>query len=143
MTNLDCIGYQPDIWCNPSDAMESVLNMLKQYELASEETASGLYEKLDGTAINRNNITLQFLEFSGIEPNSGFGTGELGSHDVYVCVDGKRTADFTVEAVDTDICLAEKTADGRIQIQALDFGFGLIRITVGKTTSEFTWVCLP
>ena len=142
MTNLDCIGYEPDIWCNPTNAMESVLNMLKQYELASEETVSSLYEKLDGTAMNRNNITLGFLDFI-VPPNSGFGTDEMGIHYAAVLVNGEQTDDFTVESLDPNICVCEKTEDGRIQIQTTGTGFGPICVTVGKTTAEFTWVCMP
>ena len=142
MTNLDCIGYTPDIWCNPATAMESVLNMLKQYELASEETVSVLYEQLDGTAMNRNNITLQFLDFV-VPPYSGFGTDELGIHYAAVLADGEQTTDFTVESLNPDICVCEKIEDGRIQIQTTGTGFGPICVTVGKTTAEFTWVCMP
>lgn len=32
--NTDEIGFQPDLWVNPSDALESVINMCKYYKLS-------------------------------------------------------------------------------------------------------------
>lgn len=40
--NIDGIGIEPDIWCNPSDSLESVLNMLVNYNLADSSTVNAL-----------------------------------------------------------------------------------------------------
>lgn len=141
ITNVDDTGYEPDVWCNPSTSLEAVLNMLKQYDLTPLQAVSSLYEQLDGTAINRHNITLQFANVD-VQPGNGFGAPQLTDYYIPVLSDGEITGDFTVEYEDNGVCICEKTADGQILVRALDYGTCTISITVGKTTANFTWVCL-
>ena len=141
ITNVDDTGYEPDVWCNPSTSLEAVLNMLKQNDLTSLQTVTSLYEQLDGIALNRHNITLQFAN-NDVQPGNGFGAPQLMDYYIPVFADGEQTGDFTVEYEDNGVCICEKTADGQLLVRALDYGYCAISITVEKTTANFTWVCL-
>lgn len=42
MDNVDYKGYEPDLWCNPKTALQSVLNMVERYDLGSAEGVAAL-----------------------------------------------------------------------------------------------------
>ena len=44
--NVDGIGYEPDVWCNPKTALSASLNLIKQYGLANEAAVSAMASKL-------------------------------------------------------------------------------------------------
>ena len=44
--NVDDKGYEPDVWCNPVDALDAVLNMLLRYDLTDETSWQNLKSNL-------------------------------------------------------------------------------------------------
>jgi len=46
LENVDFRGFEPDVWCDPEIVLESVLKMLRYYDLASAEAVTALREKL-------------------------------------------------------------------------------------------------
>lgn len=48
MENVDGKGYEPDLWCNPKTALQSVLNMVERYDLGSAEGVAALRAQLPG-----------------------------------------------------------------------------------------------
>lgn len=46
MGNVDYKGYEPDLWCNPKTALQSVLNMVERYDLGSAEGVAALRVQL-------------------------------------------------------------------------------------------------
>ncbi len=46
MDNVDYKGYEPDLWCNPKTALQSVLNMVEHYDLGSAEGVAALRAQL-------------------------------------------------------------------------------------------------
>lgn len=48
MDNVDYKGYEPDLWCNPKTALQSVLNMVERYDLGSAEGVAALRAQLPG-----------------------------------------------------------------------------------------------
>lgn len=44
--NVDGIGYEPDVWCNPQTALSASLNLIKQYGLADEAAVSAMAKQL-------------------------------------------------------------------------------------------------
>lgn len=46
MGNVDYKGYEPDLWCNPKTALQSVLNMVERYDLGSAEGVAALRAQL-------------------------------------------------------------------------------------------------
>lgn len=46
MDNVDYKGYEPDLWCNPKTALQSVLNMVERYDLGSAEGVAALRAQL-------------------------------------------------------------------------------------------------
>lgn len=47
MKNVDGIGYEPDIWCNPKDALEAVRNLIKNEGYASVDSTSELKKQIE------------------------------------------------------------------------------------------------
>ena len=48
MENVEGKGYEPDLWCNPKTALQSVLNMVERYDLGSAEGVAALRAQLPG-----------------------------------------------------------------------------------------------
>lgn len=46
MDNVDYKGYEPDLWCNPKTALQSVLSMVERYDLGSAEGVAALRAQL-------------------------------------------------------------------------------------------------
>ena len=46
MDNVDYKGYEPDLWCNPKTALQSVLNLVERYDLGSAEGVAALRAQL-------------------------------------------------------------------------------------------------
>lgn len=46
MDNVDYKGYEPDLWCNPKTALQSVLNIVERYDLGSAEGVAALRAQL-------------------------------------------------------------------------------------------------
>ena len=46
LKNVDGIGYEPDVWCNPQTALSASLNLIKQYGLADEAAVSAMAKQL-------------------------------------------------------------------------------------------------
>lgn len=44
--NVDYKGYAPDVWCNPKDALDAVINMLLRYDLTDISTWQNLKSNL-------------------------------------------------------------------------------------------------
>ncbi len=46
VANVDNKGYTPDIWCNPSNALKAVTNMLKKQNYISADTSKYFMEQV-------------------------------------------------------------------------------------------------
>lgn len=52
--NVDFKGYEPDVWCDPKTALQSVLNMMVRSGLCTADTAAGLRTALLPVIIQEN-----------------------------------------------------------------------------------------
>ena len=66
--NIDGLGYEPDIWCNPEDALTSALMFLQYYGLADQQSVQPLYRESTPPA----NLRILW-HGSEILPGQGFG----------------------------------------------------------------------
>ncbi|MBO4353708.1 MAG: hypothetical protein J5860_02085, partial [Clostridia bacterium] len=109
MENLDGIGNEPDIWCNPADALDIALKMIVNEGLATKAETDGLLKKMPIEF--SNDITLKIGNYS-IKAGGGFGgIGNIG----YVYFKDKIVTDFTVTVLD-DTCGNVINDNGKIKI---------------------------
>ncbi len=165
--NVEFKGYEPDVWCNPADALDAAINLLVKYDLTDKTTAEALLEGIETLAPNTVDMSeyitqitptpeptpvLQFPEqieqetpgvalyyFQGQPWISypGGGTGSRGPLTMAVYLDGQRTTDFTVSDWDTAICDIEKTTDGFLLITPKTPGKTYYTVTVGDVSGQF------
>lgn len=65
VANVDNKGYTPDIWCNPSNALKAVTNMLKKQNYISADTSKYFMEQV-GDRYNQKWRQADFQTVSGI-----------------------------------------------------------------------------
>ena len=135
--NIDGIGYEPDIWCNPADALTSALLFLQNYDLADEESVQPLYDTLQPPP----NLSLRWYEHT-ILPDQTFGQIVGNNNFATVFVDGKAITDFTVESGETSMLGVEKTEIGKIRfMQMASFEGECFPFTITYQGHEFTFNC--
>jgi hypothetical protein len=133
MENVDYKGYEPDVWCNPQNALDAVLALLKNNDLASDTSNM---QPLETPVLA--DLTLD-RDGTAIMPGSGFGCGPGNTCTVTVLDGGVKITDYTVEVADTNVCTAAKAADGSLVIQALEAGESQITITTSRGSASFTF----
>lgn len=125
--NIDGIGYEPDVWCNPSEALTSALMFLQHYGLADEQSVQTLYKESTPPADLR-----VLWHGNEILPGQVFGViPDHGDDNILVTVDGKQTSDFTVKSESPEIMRAEKVNGGKIRLtRVTPFGGKNIGFTI-------------
>lgn len=132
--SVDYRGYEPDIWCNPADALDAVMNMLIYYGVAEEEPLLAIKDELS----SYYEITLRMPKGEVVQPENGFGTGDK-EIAFTVLADGEKFNDFTVESGDQTVCTVEKNNDATFTLHSLTPGDSWITITCGKSSARFRW----
>lgn len=135
MELVDGKGYEPDVWCNPMDSVEPVLKMIENYGLREQETVSKMKENLNGVVLGVKIISFKWGK-EVIESGRGGGTSG-GEHIMTVLANGEPYSDFTVKSEDENVCVAEKTDDGKIKITVTGNGATWINVTDGANFGKF------
>lgn len=142
MENVDCIGYTPDLWCQPDESLNAVMNLLVEYDLATTEEAASLQTLIEQDAVNKpSSITLCWTEASGETIEIGGRERRVeqpGTYYLTACFNGTPDADFTVTSSAPAFCSVEKTEDGRIKV--VTTGYGCAAITVRYAAAEQTFL---
>ena len=136
--NVDGIGYEPDIWCNPEEALTSALMFLQYYGLADQQSVQPLYRESTPPA------DLRILwHGSEILPGQGFGDiPDRGDDHVLITVDGKQVTDFTVTSNEPATMRAEKVNGGKIRLTRLkSFGGKFIGLTIHYNGKDYGFAC--
>jgi len=107
--NIDGIGYEPDIWCNPAEAFSNALMFLQNYGIVGEESVQPLYLQ----SLPPVDLCILAWEHE-ILSGQTFGCISERGAIVYVTVDGQQVYDFTVRSESPEMMTAELTADGKI-----------------------------
>ena len=106
--NIDGVGYEPDIWCEPQHALQYALLFLRNYGLADEESITPLLEMAEPAA----NLVVHWM---GVEIEPGWTFGDIGEdgNSIYVIVDEEAITDFTVTSAEPDIMSARKAKEDK------------------------------
>jgi len=116
--NVDFKGYEPDIWCNPLDALDCVLNMLLRYEL----TDSATWQSLSANPLLQKplNLTIRWQSFE-ILPGNNFGSiMDSGKEFIKVYNSTERITDFTVQSEAPELLEVGVAADGQLYLNRLN-----------------------
>lgn len=132
--SVDYRGYEPDIWCNPADALDAVMNMLIYYGVAEEASLLAIKDELS----SHHEIALRMPWGDVARPEEGFGTGDK-EIAFTVLADGEEFADFTIESGDQSVCTVEKNDDATFTLHSLAHGDSWLTITCGKSSARFHW----
>lgn len=134
LQSVDYRGYEPDIWCNPADALDAVMNMLIYYGVAEEASLLAIKDELS----SHHEIALRMPWGDIARPEEGFGTGDK-EITFTVLADGEEFADFTIESGDQSVCTVEKNDDATFTLHSLAHGDSWLTITCGKSSARFRW----
>jgi len=131
-TNVDGVGYAPDIYCDPSYALDAALalvgsDMKIEHDLESSGGSSAF-------APGSPRISLEVFETS-VSAGQTFGTN-AGTHYLPVFLDGKETGDFTFSNTDDSVAVFSK-ADGRLRMKITGNGHSVLSVTAGGVTTSF------
>ena len=148
--NVDGIGYEPDIWCNPADALDIALKMIVTQGLASETDVEALKKKIpDRMFTGVGNFELRETDRISIffdDTTSPYGPSVSAKESFSVRGDfasvrylGLPITDFTVEVLDETLGTIE-VVDGKLKFNSLTNKKRCVfRIYYNGEYSEFYW----
>lgn len=111
--NVDNKGYMPDIWCNPSNALKAVTNMLKKQNYISADTSKYFMEQVGD---KYNEVCIKFVG-SLVPADSGF--GRIGNDKLDVVCNGKTITNYTVISSDSSKMEASRLSNGKLSLKAV------------------------
>lgn len=114
MTNVDGIGYEPDVWCNPKDALGAAYNLIIKTGYADKSSINQLKSKIK--ASTPDEITLKWGSFI-IPACEGFGCPGF-NNDLTVMCNGEKISDYKAYFEDSSFGSIEKNKDGTMHIKA-------------------------
>ena len=135
MDNVDGKGYEPDIWCNPKNALEATYNLIVKAGFADQKTVDKLAEKVEEAT--PATITLKWDNHI-IPEGDGFGTRNFND-TVTVYNNGKNITDYKVIFEDPSCGTATKNADGTLQLKAKKQGQWTMYIEYKGVKHKFGW----
>lgn len=130
-TNVDGVGYTPDIYCDPSYALDAALKLVgSDMKIEHDLDSSG------STAFNPGSSRIN-VEFSGSTVFAGqtFGTNS-GSHTIPVLLDGKEISNFTFTNTEDAVATFQKI-DGKLRMKITGNGYSVLSVTAGGVTASF------
>ncbi|MBQ9968917.1 MAG: hypothetical protein IJP15_00275 [Oscillospiraceae bacterium] len=137
MENIDSKGYMPDVWCNPKDALDFAIELIRNYELVSTEAL----EAFETTFESQKPISINLRWDNGdniiLKPGVGFGRPQ-GTQTFTVLVDGEPYTDFQVVNEDDKVCKVE-IIDGKIKLIPMVSGDSNLTIIIGNNQASFRW----
>lgn len=137
-TNVDGVGYTPDVWCDPAFSLDAVLALLgSDMEIVHKENESiGGVEYFEPGS---SRITMGFLEYT-VECGTNFGTNS-GTYDLTVYLDGKETSGFTFSNADDSVVSFQK-AGGKLRMTIKGNGHSVLSVTAAGVTTNFGCVVM-
>ncbi len=124
--NIDGIGYEPDIWCDPENALNSAVALLQNAGIADDKTAEVIAEPV--------NLTLKFYGHS-VSPGMTFGnigdSSDSNRDEASILVDGEPVDDFEVRSGDESLMKAEKGKGNILYLTRMkSFDGGVVEVIV-------------
>lgn len=135
--NIDGIGFEPDIWCEPTQAASSALKLLQYYGVLDAESIQPLYEQL----LPPVDLRVVWHEHE-VLPGQCFGDIVGENNFVDVVVDGSIVTDFTVVSEEPTKLGAERTKDGKVKLSKIDsFNGEMFPFTITYQGQDITFNC--
>ena len=131
---VDYKGYEPDIWCNPKDALDAVFNMVRRNATADKKTIEELKSATDEIS---KSITLKFDKYT-IREDTAFGA-DFAKDEISVYYSDKKIKDYTFEYEKNGVCVCTKTDDGNLKVKVTGKGQCKITIKYKNETASFIW----
>ena len=140
MENVDCVGYTPDLWCIPDNALDAALNMLVNSGLATSSDISAMRESISSEIAGVDTFIVGF----GGEYIQDEGTiyANSGTHLMNVYFNGVPTADFTLLNSSPSVCTTEILEGGLVKINVIGYGCAILTLEHGDTQSMFYFLAL-
>jgi len=137
--NVDYRGYMPDVWCNPADALEAVLNMLVCYDLTDSATCQSLLA--DPRLQKPVNLTIRWQDVE-ILPDNRFGS-IMDNDVVRVYANGEPVTDFTVTSHAPELLETAVSSDGTLSLNRLrSFNGTPVDFTITYNEQKFDYQCV-
>lgn len=118
MNNVDGIGYEPDIWCNPKDALEAAYHLIIKSGYADESTVEKLKAKVEASTADE--IILKW-EKNIVHEGTHFGHYRFNENLTVLC-NGKKISDYEVDLEDASFGTISKNKNGTINIKTIKKG---------------------
>ena len=146
--NVDLRGYEPDIWCDPQEALHAALRMLAKYRIAEESQVEELINRIEetenGTGADEphfgDELTLRFMD-AQVQPDSGFGASK-GTHVIYPCVNGEPVAEYSY-TLENDSLSCRMTEDGGLEVTVVGEKNCWMTFVFGGQEYHFYWIVNP
>ena len=130
-TNVDGVGYAPDIYCDPIHALDAALALVgSDMEIEHHLESSGSAAFAPGSS----RITVEVFDCT-VFAGQTFGTN-AGTHDVAVLLDGEAVTDFAFTNTD-DAVASFRKVDGKLRMKITGNGFSVLSVTAGGVTTSF------
>jgi len=130
-TNVDGVGYAPDIYCDPAHALDAVLALVgSDMKIEHDLSSSGPTAFDPGSS----RINIEFFD-SVVFAGQTFGTN-VGTYVIPVLLDGEEVADFSFTNTDDAVASFSK-ADGKLRMKIMGDGYSVLSVTAGGVTSSF------
>ena len=130
-TNVDGVGYAPDIYCDPIHALDAALKLV-----GSDMKIDHNLESVGNTSFDpgSSRITVEFSD-STVFAGQTFGTN-AGTHDVGVLLNGETTTDFTFTNTENSVATFQKIG-GKLRMKIKGNGYSVLSVTAGGVTTSF------
>lgn len=143
--NIDGIGFEPDIWCNPADALLSALRLLQYYGLADAESVMSLYDMFapaDAAPLYTSDVPYVRWHDNIILAGQIFGNiSDTGDDTVYVYKNNDPLGVFIVRSENPELLSAESTMS-KIQLKRLaPFHGETVGFTITYRGNDYTFYC--
>ena len=130
-TNVDGVGYAPDIYCDPAHALDAALALVgSNMDIKHNLDSSGPVSFEPGSS----RISIEVFE-STVFAGQTFGT-DTGAHDITVLLNGETTTDFTFTNTN-DAVASFQVVDGKLRMKIMGNGFSVLSLTAGNVTTSF------
>lgn len=130
-TNVDGIGYAPDIYCDPVYALDAALALVgSDMEIEHNLDSSGPAAFDPGSS----RISLEIFD-SIVSAGQTFGTN-AGTHDISLFLDGETVTDFTFTNTEDSVATFQKV-DGKLRMKITGNGYSVLSVTADGATASF------
>ena len=131
-TNVDGVGYAPDIYCDPVYALDAALALVgSDMKIEHNLESSGPPAAFDPGS---SRITLEIFD-STVFAGQTFGA-DSGTYYLPISLDGNVITDFTFTNSDDSVASFQKVA-GQPNMKITGTGYSVLSITAGGVTTSF------